>query len=137
MKSSNSALDTAISGTGFYQLHDGDQYTYSRDGAFHVDKDSYLVNSQGLRVQGYGVVDGTVVTQVNDLALDLGPIKQSETSKITLGWRHPPRRCQQSYGGRIGRHAQFWWSGWLSVDSDARQLQRRNAMNALRHFFTG
>jgi flagellar hook protein FlgE len=84
LKGSSSALDMAISGTGFYQLSDGEQFTYSRAGEFHVDKDSYLVNAQGLRVQGYGVVDGTLVTQVNNLQLDLGPIEQNETSEIAL-----------------------------------------------------
>jgi len=84
LKSSNSALDMAVSGTGFYQMYDGEKYFYSRNGEFHVDKDNFLVNNQGLRVQGYGVVDGTVVTQVNDLQLDLGPIEQNETTEIVL-----------------------------------------------------
>jgi flagellar hook protein FlgE len=84
LKPSGSALDMAISGTGFYEVSDGENYSYTRDGSFHVDKDNYLVNNQGMRVQGYGVVDGTVVTQVNDLQLDMGPISQSETTSLTL-----------------------------------------------------
>lgn len=45
--------DLCISGEGFFQVSDpttGKRY-YTRDGSFHLDKDGYLVNLQGLRVQ--------------------------------------------------------------------------------------
>ena len=47
--------DVAVSGNGFFVVQDtlsGAQYV-SRDGAFHVDDNGYLVTNNGLRVQGY------------------------------------------------------------------------------------
>jgi flagellar hook protein FlgE len=84
LESSSSALDVGIGGKGFFQVHDGTNYLYTRNGSFHVDKDNYLVSGAGMRVQGYGVVDGTIITQVNDLKLDLGPIEQQVTSELML-----------------------------------------------------
>jgi len=51
--------DLAVSGEGFFIVKgvEGDvtlaQENYTRDGSFRLDKDGYLVNLQGFRVQGY------------------------------------------------------------------------------------
>jgi len=57
--------DMAISGKGFFIVEtpsedDLGQTYYTRDGTFHLDKDGYLVNQQGYRVQGYAITPGTV-----------------------------------------------------------------------------
>ena len=47
--------DLAINGNGFFLVRDaasGSQYA-SRDGSFQLDANGYLINSQGLRVQGF------------------------------------------------------------------------------------
>lgn len=47
-------LDTAISGQGFFRLTDAaGSVLYSRNGQFQVDKNGFLVNSQGHKVSGY------------------------------------------------------------------------------------
>ena len=52
------ATDLALQGNGLFVLkgaHQGQDGTYySRAGQFTTDKDGYLVNLEGLRVQGYG-----------------------------------------------------------------------------------
>ncbi|UCZ51719.1 flagellar hook protein FlgE [Bacillus shivajii] len=48
-------LDMGISGDGFFVVNDGDQSYYTRAGNFYLDEQGNLVNSDGLRVQGYGV----------------------------------------------------------------------------------
>ena len=61
--------DLAINGEGFFsvqQCEDGTpidtaQTYYTRDGGFHVDKDGYIVNSQGLALLNE---DGTTAIQV-------------------------------------------------------------------------
>ena len=45
------SLDLAISGEGFFTLSDAGVVTYSRVGAFTVDRDGFVVNSQGARLQ--------------------------------------------------------------------------------------
>jgi flagellar hook protein FlgE len=57
--------DMAVSGKGFFIVEtpsadDTGQTYYTRDGTFHLDKDGYLVNQQGYRVQGYAITPGTV-----------------------------------------------------------------------------
>lgn len=46
-------LDLALSGNGFFITSDGGSLTYTRDGAFQVNEDGYLVDSSGDLVQGY------------------------------------------------------------------------------------
>ena len=47
------SLDLAVSGQGFFVLNDGGALAYTRAGAFQVDRDGYLVNSQNQRLQVY------------------------------------------------------------------------------------
>lgn len=47
------SLDLAISGSGFFRLSDNGAITYTRAGAFGVDRSGYVVNSQGQRLTGY------------------------------------------------------------------------------------
>ena len=49
--STSSNLDLAISGDGFFTLHDANGYSYSRNGAFGVDKNGDVVSSTGQSLQ--------------------------------------------------------------------------------------
>lgn len=50
----NNSLDLAINGNGMYVMADGTgALSYTRHGQFHLDKDGYMVNAEGLQVQGY------------------------------------------------------------------------------------
>ncbi len=52
----NNNLDLAINGSGFFQLNDGNGgVTYTRAGAFELDKDGYIVSKNGKFLQGYGL----------------------------------------------------------------------------------
>lgn len=47
------ALDLAVNGEGFFTLSDQGSNVYSRAGAFRVDRDGYVVNVTGQRLQAY------------------------------------------------------------------------------------
>ncbi|SKA86401.1 flagellar hook protein FlgE [Caloramator quimbayensis] len=47
------ATDLAIEGNGFFIVSDGIEKRYTRDGAFSIDKDGYLITSEGLHVMGF------------------------------------------------------------------------------------
>ena len=79
-----SALDLAISGDGFFQVKDGPQSFYSRDGSFLLDQNNYLVTPQGFRVQGYKSDDGSMTGAPGDLQLDLNQIAPKATSLVEL-----------------------------------------------------
>ena len=88
-ESTESNLDVAIEGDGFFVLKEaGDDTTYySRAGAFSFDDNGYLVNPEGLRVQGklFGA-DGELAAgdptaiQVENTGL----IKGKATNEVTL-----------------------------------------------------
>lgn len=52
---SSNPLDVAINGRGFFRLNANGATSYSRNGQFQLDKDGYIVNSQGQRLTGYSV----------------------------------------------------------------------------------
>lgn len=81
---SNSAIDVAILGSGFFQVADGQENFYTRDGSFHLDAGSYLVNSGGLRLQGYQAINGVVTSTLGDLQVDPAGISQQATTAIDL-----------------------------------------------------
>jgi flagellar hook protein FlgE len=61
--SSNSTLNVAVNGNGFFQMSNNGVTTYSRDGTFLRDKNGYIVNSQGMNLKGYAAnANGTIDT---------------------------------------------------------------------------
>jgi flagellar hook protein FlgE len=62
-------LDLAISGEGFYVLEDNGSRVFTRAGAFSVDRDGYVVNSTGQRLQVFEPV-GNSSTAFNTGSLE-------------------------------------------------------------------
>ncbi len=61
LQTTGRALDLGISGDGFFIVNDGNLSYYTRAGNFYLDREGTLVNSDGLRVMGYGVdVNGNI-----------------------------------------------------------------------------
>ena len=52
--------DAAISGSGFFVVSIEDGLGYTRCGTFGLTKEGYLVNSEGYKVMGYAMTNGTV-----------------------------------------------------------------------------
>ncbi len=49
------ALDLAINGNGFFQTSNNGEVSYTRAGYFGTDRDGFLVNNFGYKLQGYSV----------------------------------------------------------------------------------
>ncbi len=49
------ALDLAINGNGFFVTSNNGEISYTRAGYFGTDRDGYVVNNFGYRLQGYAV----------------------------------------------------------------------------------
>ncbi|SHK62939.1 flagellar hook protein FlgE [Marinobacter antarcticus] len=62
----DSGLDMAINGDGFFILNNGGETRYSRAGQFTIDKDGFVVNSQSMRVQGYTADDDGNLSGIRD-----------------------------------------------------------------------
>jgi len=79
-------LDLALSGKGFFVLDDNGARSYTREGAFQIDRDGYVVNASGQRLQAYPVRDllaGTFETgALTDLRLTTTDSPPRQTSRV-------------------------------------------------------
>ncbi|MGF1739274.1 flagellar hook protein FlgE [Photobacterium satsumensis] len=77
--------DLAIGGNGMFVLQGDDgAYTYSRAGMFNQDKDNFLVNSAGLRLQGYTTdSNGNLLTgSMGDIQVSNGSVAAQATDRV-------------------------------------------------------
>lgn len=83
------ALDLAVNGEGMFILNDGGSSIYSRAGAFSVDRDGYVVNVSGQRLQAYPPLDpqgGSFSTaSLGDLQLSASDAAPNPTSTADIG----------------------------------------------------
>ena len=79
------ALDMAIDGNGFFVMSDNGSKIYTRAGAFYSDKDGYVVNASGSKLQGYAVDANGKITQgvLTDLQIDTSNLTPNPTGKIS------------------------------------------------------
>jgi flagellar hook protein FlgE len=68
IENSSSATDLAINGKGFFMVQDpsGSNF-YTRAGNFTFDKNGYLVNPDGLKLQGYAIDAGGNIGSITDI----------------------------------------------------------------------
>ena len=92
-------LDLALVGGGFFTLRDsqGDGgFSYTRAGNFGVNRDGFVVNDQGLRLQAFPVLQSNIggvpvfnTGRVVDLQLDTIDASPQPSSNINLGLNLP------------------------------------------------
>ncbi len=58
ISTTGNAFDLALSGEGFFTLSDGGSTVYTRAGAFGTDRDGYVVNASGQRLQVFPPIAG-------------------------------------------------------------------------------
>ncbi len=88
----NKNLDLAINGQGFFTLSDNGSLAYTRAGQFSVDKNGYVVDPKGRRLQAFppGTKPGTFNTgSLADLQLASTLGAPKATSNVTLGLNLP------------------------------------------------
>ena len=101
-ETTESVLDLAIDGDGFFTVSDGHANAFTRAGQFTVDKDGNIANQDGLILQGYiadatGKITGTTgnltvanaqstahVSSAASLALNLDATADIQTTAFTL-----------------------------------------------------
>lgn len=84
INSTQNALDLAINGNGFFQTSNNGEVSYTRAGYFGTDRDGFMVNNFGYKLQGYAV-DGSGNLQngvINDLRIETA--SQSPKATTTL-----------------------------------------------------
>ena len=79
----SNSLDVAIDGEGFFILNDEGATTYSRAGLFGLDKDGFVVNNTGSRLQGFSANDqGTVGGILGDVFIETGNLSPRQTTGV-------------------------------------------------------
>jgi flagellar hook protein FlgE len=81
----NNALDLAVNGEGFFTLNSNGQTVYSRAGAFSPDREGFVTNAQGHRLQVYPPTanGGFDTGRLSDLQLQIGDAPPQRTSTIS------------------------------------------------------
>ncbi|WP_461208835.1 flagellar hook protein FlgE [Desulfocurvus sp. DL9XJH121] len=87
METTTSATDLAVAGNGWFIVENptnGSTY-YTRAGAFTFDSQGYLIDSNGYRVQGWGMDDdGDIVGAMGDIQIDASQSPPAATGKVTF-----------------------------------------------------
>lgn len=80
------ALDMAIDGNGFFMLSNNGQIEYTRAGYFDLDKDGFIVNNTGKRLQGYQAdLQGNIMGgRPDDIRITQTNVEPNATSRIDL-----------------------------------------------------
>jgi flagellar hook protein FlgE len=87
LETTTNMTDLAINGQGMFIVRDpadNGQY-YTRAGQFEFDRDSYLVNQDGLRVQGYSIDAAGNMGPMDNIQLPPGMSVPQATTEITMG----------------------------------------------------
>ncbi len=84
----NNNLDLAINGEGFFVLSDNGANVYTRAGAFSIDREGYVVNSNGQRLQVFQPIGGSSTSfdtgSLADLQISLAEGAPRATSNVDL-----------------------------------------------------
>lgn len=82
------SLDLAINGNGFFVTSNNGEITYTRAGYFGTDREGYMVNNFGYRLQGYGAdANGNIINGVRtDLRVDTASQAPNATTRIETGF---------------------------------------------------
>lgn len=81
------ALDLAVDGNGFFVLDDRGVETYTRAGIFNLDRDGYMVATNGARVQGYPANEsGDITGVIGDIQVQLGNQAPKLTTRVDSVW---------------------------------------------------
>jgi flagellar hook protein FlgE len=82
----DNALDLAISGEGFFMLDNNGERVYTRDGAFGIDKDGYIVNSKNHRLMAFGADSvGNINGALAPLQLSQANNPPAATTAVAIG----------------------------------------------------
>lgn len=79
------SLDLAVNGNGFFRMSDNGEAVYSRNGAFQLDRDGFIVNSQNQRLNGFlASPTGSVGGAVGELQVNVGNVPPQATSSVAV-----------------------------------------------------
>jgi flagellar hook protein FlgE len=87
----NNSLDLAISGEGFFTVSNGGSLEYTRAGAFGTDRNGFIVNATGARLQAFPSIGGGNFNTalVSDVQVSSADNPPAATGQVTAGFNLP------------------------------------------------
>lgn len=82
VQSSSDPLSLAINGGGLFRVIGGSGIAYTRNGQFHIDKNGYIINSNGDRLSGFLANNGAISGALGALQIPTGQIAPVATSNV-------------------------------------------------------
>ncbi len=81
----DSNLDLAVSGRGFFIVDDGGDQIYTRNGAFGVDRNGFIANNQGQQLMAFGAdANGNIIGAAAALQVNTSNIPPNASTAATL-----------------------------------------------------
>ncbi|MGD8429211.1 MAG: flagellar hook protein FlgE [Ectothiorhodospiraceae bacterium] len=78
-------LDLGVNGTGFFRMSDNGAVSFTRNGAFELDRDGYIVDAGGRRLTGYlATASGSVGGALGELQVNVGNVSPQATTGVDL-----------------------------------------------------
>lgn len=94
-------LDLAIVGDGFFEVGEGDNRQYTRNGSFHLDRNRQLVTADGLKLQstsGPVTIEGTSIGVAEDGTVTVDGLEVGQIKVIKFS---DPRGLDHVAGSRF------------------------------------
>lgn len=133
--------DLAIQGDGFFIVQSQEGNVYTRNGTFRLNSENVLTNSQGLRVQAYGVDDNfqIVNTELKGVQIPLGELSIAEaTENVIMSGALSPQGDTATHGTLLQTAALVIDGGGTALSSTATPLaDLRLASDPATQLFTG
>lgn len=81
----DSATDLALSGDGFFVIEGVDGRSFTRNGAFHFDKDGNLINADNFTVMGFQADDaGKITSKMGTIKVGRSVVDAKKTDEVKL-----------------------------------------------------
>lgn len=84
LEESDSSLDMAISGNGFFMVRNGPAEYFTRAGEFYMDDAGYVTTAGGLRLQGFPATDGELSPVIGDLKVSTATLPGVATDTVVM-----------------------------------------------------
>lgn len=80
------ALDMSITGNGFFRISDDGEINYTRNGTFSLDREGYIVNTDGQSLTGYAATDdGFLSPTLGNLRVDPADLSPKASELLEFG----------------------------------------------------
>lgn len=144
ISSTDNGLDLAVDGEGFFALSNNGQAVYTRAGQFGLDKDGFVVNNQGMVLQGFAAdtfgningISGDLQVQATSLPPERTTLVQSQVNLDSRQAVLASRFSQFTSAGTLaatltpGNVNGFPQQGWMITDKNGLSVTLTTPANA-------